>query len=434
MVFILSTNFLHSQEIITWDIKRNTISSPLPSDIPFQLKISRTDLLPFCKQPYKLTIWDRGNEKDIEDELEPKENSLYPIDFGQKYKHPLSRRYETTVFTYDSFEYFVDVPWLLKQNSIYSFGLVCETDLKMEDMELVEDSLKSPLFVNEITQFYVKNIRLLSSNSKKRNQFRKDFLTKHLPDLINVKLQKLNKDYILKKGEMTFAGSNTLGSTIINNTKVKGKLAEKYYDYYISYYDTTKKANNTIDSFLFQQIIVNFQNELYNNFNEILKKELIKINNLATFSQSLTERVGKHITSQIGLGYSDIFRPNNLQASFTTIGINYFFYPRNEKVPIKFFKKDNFLKRLSLNASTTLFDISQNFLDNKNTFGVFSNQAGSLGLGFLANDGILLNIGALFYKKASINPLIDNKSLDYGWKISLDIDRAIYSLFNKFSK
>ena len=134
--FILISIQLESQEVVTWNLKDNTLNKPLIPDIPFQLKISRIDALKYCIEARKFEIWDRGNEKEVEELLVAAKEDPYPISLKQKYLHPKSRRWNSDVLTTDSFDYFVNIPNILKTNTIYYLELTC--DSKISDLEFAE--------------------------------------------------------------------------------------------------------------------------------------------------------------------------------------------------------------------------------------------------------------------------------------------------------
>ncbi len=413
-------------EPIEWDIKTGKLSAPLPTDLPFNIKVKNLGLT--SEKQFIFFVWDRNNEKKIEKELKKNGSTIW---FEDKFSHKDANIYKK-VTVLSQTDTLIESPTRLEHNRVYSIGLMESRAINSKEIDDLKNYLESRVFIKDIVlSEYIKNGKKYNYSTN----YQSEFLNNIFPTLLNRELVKYNYKYYYLPNTYNIsayqglAGLNTgiLGFKIENN-----ELTINNNDPYFKIIESIIFSGNfPITYQAIKNKIIELENGLINELDEILKDIVVQSAIAFTFSHDIVERSKLKIKANSGFGVSfnkDFIVP------YTNIGINYYFWPVSSNLPISLIHNHGF-KRISVYAAITFLELNPPIIDNKDRYGVWGNQTFTGGFGYMIDDGITLNIGAIPYKTKAKNPLVSDLNLNLGWSVTLNIDSAISTLFsNKLKK
>ncbi|MBK9962832.1 MAG: hypothetical protein IPP06_16365 [Saprospiraceae bacterium] len=348
----------NNSEAVEWDVKSGNLNIPLPTDLPFNIKLKNLGLTSTKK--YVLFIWDRDNEKKIEKDLKKVSKVIL---FEDKFFHKDAKIYKIGK-EFSQADTIIESPTMLQHNKIYSLGLIESRSItKLEVIDLKNYLKLNNFILNVLLEHYVVEGR----KEKYSPKFQTNFLNFTFPQLLNKEISKFNSRFYYLPS--TYNPSSYRGyarfTSALKHYKIKestliGKTNTKYFNILSA---NVKYGNTEIDYERLDTIISELENGLEVEFEKVLNDVVIQSSIAFTFSHDIVERTKLKIKANSGFGVAfnnDFFIP------YTNIGINYYFWPVNTKLPINLIYR-NWLKRISIYAAVTFLEFNPPLIDNKKT-------------------------------------------------------------------
>ena len=391
----------------------NKMDKNLIPGFPFVLNLTHFDAAKTCKQDELSLIVERIKIKDKD--------------------KPLT--YTLPIYKLDDNTYFVNITQIFKENEIYNLRVSCDQKISNSEITNLSDFFNKDNYI--LNEFLLEIFKELSAKGFSTENLDK-VLNEYLPTAIENKSKKYNQNYYFRDkiyaANFYSAFSDVLGN--YDNDKItvtSDDTRDNEFSIYKKYIDLVPSANaNPISYEIFKNNLIALEATIINELKKVFKN--VKIGDVlaASFHNKLSDRISRKVITHYGVGISS----NYLKETYTysNIGINYFFRPINPNYPISIHQGCGFGNRINLHISTTFFEIGPQLIDKKNRYGILNDQTITIGAGYLIDDGILINIGALLYNQAHSNPLITDQKLYVMPSISLNFDNALRGIFKSLKK